>query len=140
MNSTGASCFSFRMLVDLSVDGKLGIHALKELSDSVHAAQRVAMASGKIGMEKFASSKTAESILRNIARVNPALVSREIMRYYEPNDGQGFSALGNLAFHASHAKAPPLISVQPMKFPIVEQGFTFSQCLIHRKFASQNFL
>lgn len=132
------------MPVDLSMDGRLGLSALADLKASVSLAKHAAMNSGRIGLEAFASSRDSEAVLNLIGKENPALVSKQVMRYYEPNALKGgFENFTKFVPPTSQVGSLPKISVHAMKFPLITQTAESAVFLIpglHWSIALQNFL
>jgi len=143
------------MPVDLSLAGRLGIDALHQLSDAVDSARNLAMASGQAATKSLAFANQAKDIIKDIAKINPALVGNKILHYHNSqqlfpssklfqNPMRPYQEILPSSIELTSIKAPPL-KVHRMVDPVVTQGVDSANSLLagleaQRRSAIQDFL
>ena len=128
------------MPVDLTLPNTLGVHALRELSDSVHATKQLSVMSAMLAAKALNAGQKADMIISEISKINPALVGGRVRRRNLANkkfpNFRLFSA-PNSPFEQMYPAtieltrtAAPMIPVQPMAFPTVIRGVENARCLV----------
>ena len=79
------------MPVDLSLSGQLGYAALDELRAALVAAQKTAVKAGQMANQSLALSKKAETLMGDLAKLQPTAAGDKVLRWLEANTTRSFN-------------------------------------------------
>ena len=143
------------MPIDLTLPTTLGVHALQDLAESVHATKQLSVMSAMLATKALHAGQTADTIISEIAKINPALVGRRIRRHnlatkkfpefrLFPSPTSPFEKMIPSTIQLTRT-ASPGIPMHPMRFPTLVRGVENVHCIIggsavQRSLALQTFL
>ena len=81
------------MTVDLSVSGQLGYAALEDIRSALAAAQHSALKAGQIANQSLSISKKAETLIAELAKLQPSAAGDKVLRWLDANKTRTFELI-----------------------------------------------
>jgi hypothetical protein len=78
------------MPLDLSLSGQLGYAALDEIRNALNSAQKTAFKAGEMATQSLATSKKAETLIGELAKLQPSVAGDKVLRWLEANTSRSF--------------------------------------------------